>query len=64
MGTGDVAKLFQYSDRRAKVALIKGDNRRKNIYDALVAIDDKIRPVLKTRKYVLIKPNGSIRRGN
>jgi uncharacterized protein (DUF362 family) len=58
MSTGDVAKLFQYSDRRAKVALVKGDNRRKNIYDALVAIDDKIRPVLQTRKYVLIKPNG------
>ena len=44
---------------RAKVALIKGENRRKNISDALVAIDDQIRPGLKTRKYVLIKPNGS-----
>jgi uncharacterized protein (DUF362 family) len=58
MGTGDVAKLFHYSDRRAKVSLIKGDNRRKNIYDALVAIDDQIRPALQARKYVLIKPNG------
>jgi uncharacterized protein (DUF362 family) len=58
MGTGDVAKLFHYSDRRAKVSLIKGDNRRKNIYDALVAIDDQIRPTLQARKYVLIKPNG------
>ncbi|MGA1995363.1 MAG: hypothetical protein ABSH45_06235, partial [Bryobacteraceae bacterium] len=42
MATGNVAKLFQYSDRRAKVSLIKGDNRRKNIYEALVAIDDQI----------------------
>ena len=58
MATGDVAKLFKYSDRRAKVSLIKGDNRRKNIYDALVAIDDQIRPALMARKYVLIKPNG------
>ena len=58
MGTADVARLFQYSDRRAKVSLIKGDNRRKNIYEALVAIDEQIRPALKTRKYVLIKPNG------
>ena len=58
MGTADAARLFQYSDRRAKVSLIKGDNRRKNIYEALVAIDEQIRPALKTRKYVLIKPNG------
>ena len=58
MGTADAARLFQYSDRRAKVSLIKGENRRKNIYEALVAIDEQIRPALKTRKYVLIKPNG------
>src|ERR1035438_173516 len=58
MGTGNVEKLFKYSDRRAKVSLVKGDNRRKNIYEALVAIDDQIRPALKARKYVLIKPNG------
>jgi uncharacterized protein (DUF362 family) len=53
-----VNKQYPYSDRRAKVALVKGDNQRKNIFDALVAIDDQIQPVLKTRKYVLIKPNG------
>jgi uncharacterized protein (DUF362 family) len=58
MGTGDVTKLFKYSDRRAKVSVIKGDNRRKNIYESLVAIDDQIRPGLKARKYVIIKPNG------
>jgi uncharacterized protein (DUF362 family) len=58
MGTGNVANLFKYSDRRARVSVIKGDNRRKNIFDALVAIDDQIRPGLKTRKYVIIKPNG------
>ena len=58
MATGDAARLFHYSDRRAKVSLIKGDNRRKNIYEALVAIDEQIQPALKARKYVLIKPNG------
>jgi uncharacterized protein (DUF362 family) len=58
MAAADSAKLFQYSDRRAKVSIIKGENRRKNIFDALVAIDDQIKPGLKTRKYVLIKPNG------
>jgi aryl-alcohol dehydrogenase-like predicted oxidoreductase len=57
-------QVFQVFDRRAKVSLIKGDNRRKNIYDALVAIDDQIRPALKARKYVLIKPNGSRPGGN
>jgi uncharacterized protein (DUF362 family) len=59
MGTGNVEKLFKYSTQRAQVALIKGDNRRKNISESLVAIDDQIQPILKTRKYVLIKPNGS-----
>jgi hypothetical protein len=58
MGTADAAKYFKYSTRPAKVALIKGENRRKNIFDALVAIDDQIRPGLKAKKYVLIKPNG------
>jgi uncharacterized protein (DUF362 family) len=58
MATADAAKYFKFSNRPAKVALIKGDNRRKNIFDALVAIDDQIRPGLKAKKYVLIKPNG------
>lgn len=42
---------------RSKVALIHGANRRKNAYDALVAIDDQILPKLQGRKYVVIKPN-------
>jgi uncharacterized protein (DUF362 family) len=57
-GTADAAKEFVYSDRRSKVSLIKGENRRKNIYDALVAIDDQIRPRLQTKKYVFVKLNG------
>jgi len=41
----------------AKVALVKGENRRKNIYEALISIDDQIQPVLKRKKRVVIKPN-------
>ena len=42
---------------RSTVSLIHGEDRRKNAYEALMAIDDQIRPRLKTKKYVLIKPN-------
>jgi uncharacterized protein (DUF362 family) len=58
MSASNVDNLFRYSDRRSTVSLIKGDNRRKNIFDALVAIDDQIRPGLNRKKYVIIKPNG------
>jgi len=43
--------------KQSTVSLIHGETRRKNITDALVAIDEQIRPVLKTKKYVVIKPN-------
>jgi uncharacterized protein (DUF362 family) len=39
------------------VSLIKGEDRRKNVHDALEAIDDQIRPALRHKKYVVIKPN-------
>ena len=42
----------------AKVALVQGDIRRTNVYQALVALDDQIQPDLKRKKYVVIKPNG------
>jgi uncharacterized protein (DUF362 family) len=41
----------------AKVALVKGESRRKNVSDALVSIDDQIQPILKRKKRVVIKPN-------
>jgi uncharacterized protein (DUF362 family) len=44
-------------DRRATVSLVKGEDRRHNILQALVAIDEQIAPLLKQKKYVLIKPN-------
>jgi uncharacterized protein (DUF362 family) len=42
---------------RSTVSLVHGENRRKNVYEALMAIDEQIRPKLKRKKYVLIKPN-------
>lgn len=42
---------------RARVSLVQGEDRRKNVYDALVAIDSDIRAKLKQRKHVIIKPN-------
>jgi uncharacterized protein (DUF362 family) len=43
--------------RRSVVALASGGSRRRNICDSLVAIEDQILPVLKTKRYVVIKPN-------
>jgi uncharacterized protein (DUF362 family) len=44
-------------DKRSLVSVMQGENRRKNVHDALLAVDRDISPVLKTKKYVLIKPN-------
>lgn len=41
----------------SKVALIHGDDRRKNVLKALETIDSQIAPTLRTKKYVVIKPN-------
>jgi uncharacterized protein (DUF362 family) len=42
---------------RSTASLVQGDDRQKNIYNALMAIDDQIRPKLARAKQVLIKPN-------
>jgi uncharacterized protein (DUF362 family) len=39
------------------VSVTNGASRRQNVCDALVAIEDQILPVLKTKKRVVIKPN-------
>ncbi len=44
----------------SRVALVQGDDRRKNVMAALEAIDDQIRPRLRQKKYVVIKPNNVI----
>ncbi len=43
--------------RRSTVSLVKGENRRKMVYEALMGIDAELRPALNRKKYVLIKPN-------
>ncbi len=48
---------FPGLERKSTVALIQGDDRRKNVYNALMAIDKDLQPKLKARKYVVIKPN-------
>ncbi|MEN6337169.1 MAG: DUF362 domain-containing protein [Phycisphaerales bacterium] len=45
------------SDRRSVVSVTNGASRRQNVCDALVAIEDQILPVLKSKKRVVIKPN-------
>ena len=40
---------------KSTVAIVKGNVRRKMVYDALNAIDHQIRPVIQRKKYVIIK---------
>src|SRR5205823_4734860 len=39
------------------VAMVKGEERRKIVTESLAAIDHQIRPVLKRKKYVIVKVN-------
>jgi uncharacterized protein (DUF362 family) len=48
--------IFPYPER-SKVALTHGDNRRKNVFEALASIDAEVKAGLQRKKYVLIKPN-------
>jgi uncharacterized protein (DUF362 family) len=52
-----VAPMVKEFPGISQVALVKGDDRRKNVCAALVAIDDQLRPKLRDKKYVVIKPN-------
>lgn len=55
--TGGNPEPFPELERRATVALTQGNDRRKNVYNALMAVDKDLQPELRTRKYVVIKPN-------
>ena len=44
-------------DRRSTVSLVKQEDRRKAVFEALSGIDSELRPALQRKKYVLIKPN-------
>ena len=42
---------------RSTVALVHGAERRKSVAEALALIEEQILPVLRTKKYVIVKPN-------
>ncbi|HVO10603.1 MAG TPA: DUF362 domain-containing protein [Vicinamibacteria bacterium] len=42
---------------RSAVALVHGEDRRQNVAEALAAIEGEILPVLRQKKYVVVKPN-------
>ena len=48
--------IFPYTSR-SPVSLVKGEVRRKNVLDALLAVDKEIQPAMARKKYVLIKIN-------
>ena len=48
--------IFPYT-KRSPVSLVKGDVRRKNVFDALMAVDREVRPAMSRKKYVLMKIN-------
>jgi uncharacterized protein (DUF362 family) len=57
MGMGGHTESFPGLDQRATVAIQQGNERRKNVYQALKAIDKDLRAKMKGKKYVVIKPN-------
>ena len=42
---------------RSTVSLVRGEDRRKNVAEALALVEDQILPVLRQKTYVVIKPN-------
>jgi uncharacterized protein (DUF362 family) len=42
---------------RSIVSLVRGEDRRRNVAEALALVEEQILPVLRTKKYVVIKPN-------
>ncbi len=57
MGNGGNPEPFPGSDRRATVAIAQGDSRRKNVYEALKAVDKDLKAKMAGKKYAVIKPN-------
>src|SRR5512140_3896485 len=52
-GFGGNPEPFPPLQTRSTVSLVHGDDRRKNVYEALLAIDDQVKPKLKQKKYVI-----------
>jgi uncharacterized protein (DUF362 family) len=58
--TSELPQPIAPLSRRSRVSLVRGENRRHNVYEALKAIDDELAPALKKKKYVVIKPNNVV----
>ncbi len=56
-GAAGVAAEPAAGAERSTVAIVRGEDRRANVHNALLAIDGQIRPALRRKKYVLLKPN-------
>ncbi|MGE5645285.1 MAG: DUF362 domain-containing protein [Acidobacteriota bacterium] len=54
---GAAALPVRAAEARPAVSLTCGEDRRANVRRALEAIDDQVRPALKRKKYVFLKPN-------
>ena len=57
MNNGGNPEPFPGPQQRSTVAIAQGDERRKNVYTALKTIDKELQAKMKTKKYVVIKPN-------
>ena len=57
MGLGGHPEEFPGMERRSTVVIQQGEERRKNVYLALKAIDKDLQAKMKGKKYVVIKPN-------
>ncbi len=57
MGMGGHTESFPGVEKRATVSIAQGDARRKNLYNALKAIDTDLKAKMQGKKYVVIKPN-------
>lgn len=51
------AKAPAPAPERSAVGLVKGEDRRRNVAEALALVEGDILPVLRRKKYVVIKPN-------
>src|ERR1039457_2773392 len=57
MNFGGHPEPFPVPGQRSTVAIAHGDERRKNVYTALKSIDQELQAKMKSKNYVVIKPN-------
>lgn len=56
-GMGGHPEAFPGAESRSTVAIQQGEDRRRNAYLAMKAIDQDLRAKIKGKKYVVVKPN-------